>query len=257
MKKIIDHVAEHLLDLAISALLSAVVTYFSKNNPIILNYLKDERTNVIVAAFFLYMLVCFSIFRSLRIAAKYKFRIRSLEIIMEYHGDQVRVRDVYSFSTYRVFQKQMYTRRTWFSGESFTFKAKPKGYKAQFIRKIGNTHEYYIVFPTKFSFWQKTREFKTDFIGSNKSRQYENFYWYEVICPVDKLIFDIRIPDNMCAQSAKMKVFQEYEDEDGNEKKEIKYNRGFKYEIQHPKIGYSYKLEWQWVGEERLLREGK
>ncbi len=153
-----------------------------------------------------------------------------------------------------MFQSMMYTRRTWYPNEPIKIKAKPKKYKIRKIRVSGNTHEYYIVFPKMLSFWNRPITFKTELIGGNKSRKFENSYCYDVVCPVDKLIFDVRIPADMCAMSARMKSFKVHEDESGASNQPISYNCGFKHEILNPKVGRSYMLEWQWAGEERTLR---
>ena len=61
----------------------------------------------------------------------------------------------------------------------------------------------------------------------------------------------------MCSASAEMKSFKVHEDEKGSKPILLSYNRGFKYEIPNPKVGYSYMIKWQWAGDERVLRNKK
>lgn len=257
MKKFVGRIADHLLDFVVSTVISLIGTYIATCNFLDIEQLPKDSIKIVVAIFMLILVVCVLCVRFCRNAFRHKYRIRTLEVVVEYLGDKVKVTDVYSVSTYRVFQSMMYTSRTWFSNETLKLKAKPKKYKIKKIRESGNKHEYYVVFPEKLSFWNKPITFKTELTGGNKSRQFENYYCYDVVCPVDKLIFDVRIPANMCTLSAEMKSFKVHEDESGAGNQPIIYNCGFKHEISNPKVGYSYMLKWQWAGEEQALRNKK
>lgn len=257
MKSIFERIADSLLDVIISAVLSLTGSYIATCTFLDVQRIPEEGVKIASAIFVLSMIVCIMVIRFFRNSFRYKYRIRELEVIVEYRGDSVKVTDTYKVSTYRIFQTQMYTSRTWFTGEYIKLRAKPKKYKIKKIREAGNKHEYYVVFPKKLSFWQKPISFKTELMGGNKSRQFENFYWYDVICPVDKIIFDIRIPASMCDMFAEMKAFKVYEDEEKVRREKLEYNCGFKYEVTKPKVGYSYKLEWKWAGEELAVRNGK
>lgn len=257
MKKFFDRIADYLLEFVVSTVISLIGTYIATYNFLDFDQLPKESVKIIVAFFMLILVVCILIVRFCRNAFRHKYRIRTLEVIVEYSGDNVKVTDIYSVSTYRVFQSMMYTSRTWFSNETIKLKAKPKKYKIKKIRESGNKHEYYVVFPEKLSFWNKPISFKTELIGENKSRQFENYYCYNVVCPVDKLIFDVRIPADMCTMSAEMKSFKVHEDEPGAGNQPLSYTSGFKHEISSPKVGYSYMLKWQWAGKERALRSEK
>lgn len=172
---------------------------------------------------------------------------------MDYTGDKVKVTSSYSIKTYRLVATKIYTRRTWFSDESFTLRAKPKGYKIEPTRKTGNEHEFYVVFPRKTTLLSKTLSFKTIFTGSNKKRRCESFYWFDALVPIEHLALDIRIPEKMCSESAVLKEF--YANVDNANKELIEYDNGFFVDIKKPKVGYSYKLEWKWAGIEARLRK--
>ncbi len=183
---------------------------------------------------------------------RYKFRMKSIDILVEYLGDTVKVYSTYKFSTNRFRANYMYTRRSWFSDESFTLKSKTKGYKIRKIRDIGETYEYYIVFPKSQYFWE-TKEFQCEFTGSNKKRKFENFYWYDVICPTDKINIEVHIPKKYCTDKIELKSFLNHEDADGNEKIIKTFNGAYKWPIK-PKVGWSYIFEWHWSESELALK---
>ena len=175
---------------------------------------------------------------------RYKFRMKDVNILVEYLGNTIRVKSTYTFSTNRFKTNRMYTRREWFSDEKFKFETLTKGYKIEEIGSLGNTHEYYVIFP-KYQYFCETKEFECEFIGSNKKRQYCNFYWYDVVCPTDKLTIEVHIPQRYCTDKIELKSFLTYEGSDGSEKKVLDFNGAYKWEIK-PKLGWSYKFEWFW-----------
>ena len=138
---------------------------------------------------------------------RYKFRMKRIEIILEYQGDIINVYSTYKFSTNRFRANRMYTRRTWFSNEKFKFVSKTKGYKIVKTNNLGDTHEYNICFP-KYQYFGQTKTIKCEFSGSNKKRKFENFYWYDVICPTDELIIEVRVPRIYSTNKAQLNFFR-------------------------------------------------
>lgn len=184
---------------------------------------------------------------------RYKFRIKSLDIIVEYLGDTINVYSTYTFKVNRFRANKMYFRRTWFSDEKFKFKVKTKGYKIKKVGILGNDYEYNIIFPKYQYFWQ-TKECETFFCGTNKKRKFKNFYWYDVICPTDKITIDVRIPKECCTEKVKLKSFLDHEGSVGSKEDTISYDGSYKWEIPNPKLGWSYKFEWNWSKKELTLK---
>ena len=50
-----------------------------------------------------------------------------------------------------------------------------------------------------------------------------------------------------------MKSFLTYENSDGSEKSILDFNGAYKWEIE-PKLGWSYKFEWNWSKSELTLK---
>ncbi len=180
---------------------------------------------------------------------RYKFHIKSIEMIIEYDGDEITVYETYHARTNRLRAEKMYTRRNWFSDEAFHFEALTKGYEIKKRAKVGDTHEFDIVFPEPKWIWQ-TIDFKTKFVGQNLNRQFENFYWYDVIAPTDSISMEVRMRKKYCGKNALLKSFLHYEDADGSEKQKIPFNGVYRWNFS-PKLGWSYVFEWEWSDSEK------
>ena len=196
-----------------------------------------------------------SVFMQLR-PHRYKFRIKSLDIIVEYLGDTVNIYSTYTFKTNRFRANKMYTRKTWFSDEKFEFMVKTKGYKVEKIGRLGHDYEYNVIFPNFQYFWQ-TKTYKSFFSGTNKKRRFENFYWYDVICPTDMITIDVHIPQKYCTEKVKLKSFLDHEGSVGSSEDIIDYDGAYKWVIDTPKVGWSYKFEWNWSKKEMKLKKKK
>lgn len=207
---------------------------------------------LILFGIFLLIYIVFTVYQ-LR-PNRYKFRMKDINILVEYLGDTVRVKSTYTFSTNRFKTNCMYTRREWFSNEKFKFEPVTEGYKIKKIGSLGNTHEYHVVFPKYQYFWE-TKKYECEFVGNNKKRQYCNFYWYDVTCPTEKLTIEVHIPQNYCTDKIELKTFLTYEKSDGSEKEVLDFNGAYKWEVT-PKLGWSYKFEWFW-SESELRRMSK
>lgn len=179
IKKIIKHYLKESLDSLlvvqiVSVIFGLLITWIFRNNLSII-----DNQSVPTALKFLILGVVFlavyviSTLMQVR-PNRYKFKMKSIKIILEYQGDNV-VYSTYSFSTNRFRANRMYTRRTWFSSENFKFKSQTAGYKIEKIGKLGDTHEYYIRFP-KYQYFGQTKTVKCEFLGSNKKRCFENFF---------------------------------------------------------------------------------
>lgn len=239
-----------LIDQIASACFGALAAWlFGKNVPM----LDDPNTPTYIKflllgiAFFVVYII--STFMQLR-PHRYKFHIKSLDIIVEYCGDTINIYSTYSFKTNRFRANKMYFRRTWFSDEKFKLEVKPKEYRIREIGKLGNDYEYNIIFPKYQYFWQ-TNTYETHFFGTNKKRKFENFYWCDVICPTDKITIDVRMPKEFCTKEVKLKSFLDHEDSVGSKVETIEeYNGQYKWVISAPKTGWSYKFEWNWSKKE-------
>ncbi len=245
-------IIDQLASIAFSALITWVLgnNLQALDNPNVPTYMKFL---LLLIAFFIVYII--STIIQLR-PHRYKFRILSLNIIVEYLGDTINVYNTYTFKTNRFRANKMYTRRTWFSDEKFEFKAKTEGYKIEKIGKLGNEYEYNVVFPKPQYFWQ-TRTYKTFFSGTNKKRKFENFYWYDVICPTNKITIDVRIPKEYCTEEVNLKSFLEHEGSVGSKKDAIKFDGAYRWEIEPAKLGWSYKFEWNWSKKELALKKRK
>lgn len=257
VKKIFEVFTDKLLELIITFCLAALCYKLSPFVP----SLSEESITFFVVIFFVMGSLVFMFMGKYRLAKKYAFVFESLDINVNYKGDSVIIDDYYKIKTLRLRQKKMFTRHDWFPNEAAHFSIGPKGYKLKRTSTIGPTSEYFILFPKAISFWNKPIKFHTKLNGQNKSRLFENFYWYTMICPVDKLIIDIQIPKNMCLPTATLKIFKTHENEDSAEFISIDYRNGFRTEIPNPKVGFNYKLEWNWAGEEKKhierMRQGE
>lgn len=257
IKNIIKHYVKEsldslLIDQIVSVLFGVLVTWILGNNlqiidtgevPVYMKFL------ILAIAF----LIVYAVSTIMQLRPKrYKFRMKSVDILVEYMGDTVKVYSTYVFSTNRFRANRMYARRVWFSDERFKFKSKTKGYKIKKIGNLGDTHEYYITFP-EFQYFGETKSFKCEFWGSNKKRQFENFYWYDVVCPTKKLTIEVHIPQQYCTDKIELKSFLTYENSDGSEKSVLDFNGAYKWEIE-PKLGWSYKFEWNWSKSELTLK---
>lgn len=133
-KNIIKHYVKEsldslLIDQIVSVLFGVLVTWILGNNlqiidtgevPVYMKFL------ILAIAF----LIVYAVSTIMQLRPKrYKFRMKSVDILVEYMGDTVKVYSTYVFSTNRFRANRMYARRVWFSDERFKFKSKTKGYK--------------------------------------------------------------------------------------------------------------------------------
>lgn len=135
-----------LVDQLASFLFGIIVTWFIRNNILEIN---DEAISIGIKFLILFtvFLVVYTISTILQLRPdRYKFRMKSVNILVEYLGDTIRMNSKYTFSTNRIKSNRMYTRRDWFSDETFKIRCLTKGYKTKKISSLGNTHEYYIIF---------------------------------------------------------------------------------------------------------------
>ena len=250
VKKLIVHYVKEsleslLTDQLVSILFGVLVTWIFENkfdlvdNPNIPIYLK-----FLILGILFFIVYVISILTKLH-PHRFKFHLKSIDILVEYLGDTVEVFDTYTVKPNRFRVKSMYTRRTWYSDEKFNLEVITDGYNIKQYNKLGNENEFYIIFP-HFQYWWQTRSFKTHFTGKNKKRQFQNFYWYYVICPVDKMSIEVRMPQKYCAGEARLVTFYDHEGTNGSKKEVIEYNGSYKWEIDSPKLGWSYKFEWTW-----------
>ena len=261
LKRIVKHYIKEsldslLIDQIVSVGFGALTAWVLENNLQILDnqniptYMKFLLLGI---AFFVVYTI--SVFMQLR-PHRYKFRIKSLDIIVEYLGDTVNIYSTYTFKTNRFRANKMYTRKTWFSDEKFEFMVKTKGYKVEKIGRLGHDYEYNVIF-TNFQYFWQTKTYKSFFSGTNKKRRFENFYWYDVICPTDMITIDVHIPQKYCTEKVKLKSFLDHEGSVGSSEDIIDYDGAYKWVIDTPKVGWSYKFEWNWSKKEMKLKKKK
>lgn len=181
---------------------------------------------------------------------RYKFHFISVEVVVEYLGKKVNIYNTYKLKTNRFKVSKMYTKITWFSDEKFDFESTSKGYEIEKKDKLGNDYEYYVIFSRPMHFWQSPEEIRTVVKGTNRNRQFKNFFWYDVICPTSQLIIEVRIPRQYCTQKVRLKSFLDHEGTVGSNESTIDYSGVYRWEISNPKLGWSYKFEWEWSDEE-------
>ena len=234
-----------LTDQLASIAFSAIVVWIIGNN-----YSIIDNNNVPTSVKFLVLGVAFLIVyitsTLLHIRPnRFKFHIKSLDIIVEYNENEINVSSKYVFTSNRFFADRMYTRREWYSDETFRLEAKTTGYSIKQIGKLGDRFEYYVLFPQRQFFWQE-KSFELVFIGSNQRHHFNSFYWYDVICPVDKMSISVRIPQKYCTDKIKLKSFYDHEGTSGSQVDEVFFDGAYKWEIDSPKLKWSYVFEWEW-----------
>jgi hypothetical protein len=241
-----------LTDQLASFVFSAIILWIIKKDlPII------DNANVPLSIKFLVLGVAFlivytiSTFFHLR-PDRFKFHIKTLDVIIEYLGDEVIVSSKYVFKTNRFMANRMYTRRVWYSDELFLLEPRTKGYCVKEVGKLGDQFDFYILFPQNQYFWQE-KAFEVVFKGANKRRHFKNFYWYDVISPVDKISISVRIPRKCCTDKIKLKSFYDHESTIGNQVDEKDFNGAYQWTIDAPKLRWSYVLEWEWSEEEKRI----
>ena len=238
----------------ISSILFAILVTFLLNH---INFIPKENnvseiTKLFVLITIFLIVYIISVLFQIR-PHRYKFHIKSIEMLIEYDGDEVTVYETYRARTNRLRAEKMYTRRNWFSDEEFHFEALTEGYKIQQISKLGDTHEFNIVFPEPKWIWQSI-EFQTKFVGKNLNRQFENFYWYDVIAPTDFISMDIRMRKKYCGKNAILKSFLHHEGAEGSEHQLIPFDGVYCWDF-YPRLGWSYVFEWEWSDSEAAKKK--
>lgn len=181
---------------------------------------------------------------------RYKFHIKKLDIIVEYLEDEVIVSSKYTFRTNRLIANRMYTRRVWYSDEKFLIESKTEGYSVKQIGKLGDQYDFNVLFPKPQYFWQENT-FEIVVKGSNLKRRFKNFYWYDVISPVDKISISVRVPRKCCSDKIKLKAFYDHESSFGSQVDEINFDGSYQWDVADPKLRWSYVLEWEWSEQEK------
>ena len=177
---------------------------------------------------------------------------------MEYQRDKIVLYQKFSCYTTLVKARKIHTRKTWFSNEKFKFRAQTEGFYIKPYKKIGYDNEYYIVFPRDYKFHEPI-EFETKFWGENKNCRYENFYWVDIECPMDLLVIEVRLPRECCTGTIKKKVFFKHEEAQGSTVEVETFDGVYTWEIENPKLNWSYVLEWEWSKpeKERIMKNRK
>lgn len=183
---------------------------------------------------------------------RYKFYIKDEKITMEYLGDTITVLQKFCIYTGKFRANKMYTRKTWYSNEHFSYKATTDGYSIASIKTIGNDYEFNVVFP-KNKYFHLPFQFETVFTGENRKRQYLNCYEVRIECPTDKITIEVRFPIGCCNNVIKKKEFLNHENAPGHKISETEFNGVYVWVIEKPKVNWSYCLEWEWSDKEKKI----
>lgn len=181
---------------------------------------------------------------------RYSFHIKKLNIFFEYDGDTVLVKQTITFRPNRFKAAKMHTSRTWFSDEEYQLKALTRGYSIEKYRKLGDETEYYIVFPKPMHFWQ-TGTVVVQFEGTNKKRQFENFYWYTIDCPTDSLVIEVRMPTKYFRGKAKAKTFYINEHSHSSKSWDIDFDGRYVWTVPEHRVKWNCVFEWSWSENEQ------
>lgn len=254
MKRIIKHTKESIYEMfedKIVKILISVIVYIASSQvykeQIGINTKPEEIIlfSIFVIISWYFLLVLYEIKPH-----KYASYIKKLSIIVDYAGDDITIRKDYSVRINRLYANKIYMRSTWFSNEKFDIQCTSKGYKIEYINKLGNDIEYYVVFPKRKYFWNKV-EFSMVSHGVNSKRQFKNFYWYDVIAPTKNLSIDVRIPSKYCENVVELQSFREYKDSRTYCSDTVEYDGCYLWKIPKPKLKYSYVVEWKWSKQEK------
>lgn len=241
MKRLIQYINESFSSILISRIISIILGLFTigicEHN---LSIIDNE--NIPISVKFLILGIIFVFFYILSTLIylrphRYKFRMKSVDITVEYLGDTVKVYSTYRFSTNRFRTNCMYTNKTWFFDETFLIKSNTPGYTLKHLRSLGQTHEYYIVFPRYQYFWE-TKTVEIEFEGKNSKRKFENFYWYDVVCPIKHLTIDVHMARDYCTPKIELKSFFLHEHSTKNAECIENYDGAYKWKIDYPKLKY-------------------
>ena len=250
MSKFFHRVAEQLIDALVSAVLSSAISFlsFKPTNP---NYLK-----VIVASILLMTMLFMIVFAFLRKAVKYKFRIRSLDIFVEYTKKNVKITCSYTLSTYSMFQKSVFTDHVLSENDQPIFRVRPPKFEHDKIEIARNEYDYSVRFPKPLSFWDAPIKFRTIRVIPINSMP-KSCYAYKVIYPIDNLTIDVRIPESMCSETAEVTSYHVYEKEDLATHEDISYCCGYRYTPKNLHVDYKYAVKWKWSEDAKELYEQK
>ena len=174
-----ESTASAILDQIVTLLISTIITFLLGRFGIVFNdsISLGYKFLILTAAFmFVYLIILLIQMRPTR----YLFNINNLDIVVEYQGDCVDVYGTYTITSNRLRLSKIYTRRTWYPNESSNLEMLTEGYSVEKINNNGLEYqEYYMVFPKPIHLGQ-TITFKTRYHGENKTRQFKNFYWYDL-----------------------------------------------------------------------------
>lgn len=241
MKKLVKYLAEYTVEHLLEVLISTIVSFLKTQS------VKENRLKIFISSFLVALLLLKVVWAAFRHIVRYKFCIHSQKTTVSASKRQMRVESDYKVSTSRAFQTHMFIGISSFRSQQFTFRVKPKRFKLNEIKSDGNQYEYDLSFPSPISLWQKPISFTTVFRSKEKNVQFDSSYSYKVCYPTKKLDIFINLSDGAYSKKAKAISFLVHENEDQAKCEELSYEGGFHYAIEHPKVGYTYNVRWEWL----------
>ena len=239
---LVDNIAAVFVGIVVTVIAQYNIPWFSSDDVSI-------KTKVLITTLIIAVLYLVCMLYNIR-PNRYTFHFKELKILFEYDGDRILTKQTITFKANRFKVIRMYTSRTWYSDENFELVALSEGYHIEKYRQMGNETEYYIVFPKPMYFWQ-TKTVEIQFTGTNKRRRFENFYWYTINCPTDKLIIDVHIPSRYFSGKAKLKTFYINEQSVGNKVTDIDFDGTYSWPVPEHRVKWNCVFEWNWSEEEQ------
>lgn len=176
---------------------------------------------------------------------KYKFRILSMDVNLEYMGDKVIITTITTVRAKRDNLDGIYNRYSWFEDEKTRVKCLTSGMRIERLPKKDTSNEYRVMFGRKLRKGEEVT-YKTRVYCENKHKHFKNFYSREIIVPLDHLIMTVVVPSKFgYTKIERSKILgSAYSDSSYNET--FEFFNTYTWDIEEkPEIGYEYKLLWK------------
>lgn len=174
---------------------------------------------------------------------KYKFRILSTKINLEYLEDKIIVTNEITVKARRSGLDRIYHRYSWFEDEKSAVRCLTKGFLISRLPRKDTSHEYYVNFNRKLKRGE-TIVYKVKITSSNLNRHFKNFYSREVIAPLDYLFINIVIPSKYRVNEITRSIIKGSPYNDYLEVEKLPFLNSHTWEINNPRLGWEYKLSW-------------
>ena len=250
MRKFLHRIADQLLNMLVSVILSSVISFIGirHSSP---NYPKSLAVSILLMT-----MVFMIVFALIHRAVKCKFRIHALDIFVEYTKKDIKITSNYTVSTYNIFQRYMFINHISCWNGKPIFRIRPAKFGSISTEVAKNQYECSVLFPKALSFWNAPIEFRTILIIPINSLP-ESRYVYKAIYPIDNLTIDVRLKETMCGEMAEGISYHVYESEDLATSEDISYCYGYRYAPKNIHIDQKYIVKWDWSEDAKKLYEQK